>query len=73
MLTLTATIKAELFVADFSKLPYEEVTVVEKPFNISVTISELVTQTFPITVEVTDSPRRGLWCMKQYPPLAVWI
>lgn len=42
------------------RLPYEEVSVVEKkPFNISVTVNELVTQTFPITVEVIGEPREG--------------
>ncbi|MDD3766859.1 MAG: CdaR family protein [Eubacteriales bacterium] len=53
------------------RLPYEEVTVVEKkPFNISVTISELVTQTFPITVEVTGQPQERFMVYEAIPTIS---
>jgi YbbR domain-containing protein len=42
------------------RLPYEEVSVVEKkPYGVNVQIDQLVTQEFPVTVEVTGEPRDG--------------
>lgn len=43
-----------------ARLPYEEVSVIDKkPYNINVTIDKLITQTFPVTIEVVGNPQEG--------------
>ncbi len=42
------------------RLPFEELSVVEKkPYGINVTIDKRVTQSFPVTVEITGTPQAG--------------
>ena len=50
------------------RLPYEEVSVVsKKPFNASIIINELVTQTFPVTIEFTGEPADGFLVYESIP------